>query len=135
MHASFKCQRLSATVRPLTGRRPLSAQELFRVAEATSALSERLAAAGMQASTGIDPLAAVMGEDLQDQIAALRGTFWQGEPLVPLGAPVPVASARTERAAGGIAGGGACLYTGGLMLWQGRPWQQLKSRVSPCEGS
>lgn len=89
----------------------LRAQAVLRVAEATSALSEQLAAAGVRASTRMDPLAPVSGEDLRDQIAALQGTFWRGQPLAPLGAPE--ASAPSAPAAGGNAGGGAPPHTRG----------------------
>lgn len=69
----------------------------------------------MQASTRMDPPAAVTGEDLQDQVAALRGAFWQGQPLVPLGARTPEAQTQAAPTAGVDEGRGARLCTAGLM--------------------
>ena len=53
----------------------------------TSAFSNKLAQAGVRlTSSEMGQLWAVFGESLDEQIAALTTTFWQGQPLVPLGA-------------------------------------------------
>ena len=67
----------------------------------TSAFSNKLAQAGVRlTSSDMGQLWAVYGEGLDDQIAALTLSYWQGQPLVPLGAatvseaPPPPAGAK-----------------------------------------
>lgn len=76
----------------------------------TSAFSDKLAQAGVPlTSSEVGQLVAVYGEGLDEQIAALATSYWQGQPLVPLGAaaksqaPPPAAGANPrwdERSSG-----------------------------------